>query len=424
MTIAAILLALVLLLLTGMPIFAGLGVAATALMLLAGQNVASFAEVVFGKLNTYLLVSIPLFSLMAHFLIRARVVDDLFAAVQTAVRHMPGGLGVATILSCTLFAAISGSSVATALTIGSTAIPQMAKFGYSRSAAFGAVAAGGTLGILIPPSGPMILYAVIADASIGALFIAGIVPGLMMALLFSIWCMASMRGVAREERAGSAELGQALRRAFWPLAMPPVVLGGLYFGVFTATEAAAVGALLAWIIGALLYRSLSLRDVLLCAYDTVRTTSMLFLILAGAAMFGHVVTLLRLPMTLMEAVTALDVGATGFVLIVMAVIFVLGMFLETVSIILVTTPLILPAMVHYGIDPIWYGVLLMINLELALITPPVGMNLFVIKAIVDAPIAEVITGSLPYVVLMLTALALVFAFPSIATWLPTLAGFD
>ena len=424
MAIATILLALVLLLLTGMPIFAGLGIAATGLMLLAGHNVASFAEVVFGKLNTYLLVSIPLFSLMAHFLIRARVVDDLFAAVQTAVRHMPGGLGVATILSCTLFAAISGSSVATALTIGSTAIPQMAKFGYSRSAAFGAVAAGGTLGILIPPSGPMILYAVIADASIGALFIAGIVPGLMMALLFSIWCMVSMRGVAREGRADSAELGQALRRAFWPLAMPPVVLGGLYFGAFTATEAAAVGALLAWIIGAFLYRSLSLRDTLLCAYDTVRTTSMLFLILAGAAMFGHVVTLLRLPMTLMEAVTALDVGATGFVLIVMAVIFVLGMFLETVSIILVTTPLILPAMVHYGIDPIWYGVLLMINLELALITPPVGMNLFVIKAIVDAPIAEVISGSLPYVVLMLAGLALVFVFPSIATWLPTLAGFD
>jgi C4-dicarboxylate transporter DctM subunit len=300
----------------------------------------------------------------------------------------------------------------------------MAKFGYSRSASFGAVAAGGTLGILIPPSGPMILYAVIADASIGALFIAGILPGLLMALLFSIWCMVSMRGVAREERAGAAELARALRRAFWPLAMPPVVLGGIYFGVFTATEAAAVGALLAWIIGALLYRSLSLRDMLLCAYDTVRTTSMLFLILAGAAMFGHVVTLLRLPMTLMESVTALDVGAAGFVLIVMAVVFVLGMFLETISIILVTTPLILPAMAHYGIDPVWYGVLLMINLELALITPPVGMNLFVIKAIVDAPIAEVISGSLPYVVLMVVALGLVFAFPPIATWLPALAGFE
>ena len=426
MTLFLILLGLILLLLTGLPIFAGLGLAAIGLLLLADGQIGSLAPIVFGKLNTYLLVAIPLFALMAHVMIKARVVDDLYATAHTLVRHLPGGLGVATVLACTLFAAISGSSVATALTIGTTSIPQMRRYGYRPHQAYGVVAAGGTLGILIPPSGPMILYGIISETSIVALFIAGLVPGLLLAAIFCAFCVAQAArrdDIARAPPAGLAEGLRALRRAFWALSLPPLVLGGMYFGVFTATEAASAGAGGAVLIGALAYRALGWRGLYDAARETVRTTAMLFMILAAAAMFGHALTIMRLPAELVEMVTALGVTRLQFILVVMLVVLVLGMFLETISIILVTTPIVLPALLALQIDPVWYGILLMINLELALITPPVGMNLFVIKGIAGAPMAEIIRGIVPYVVLMLTGLALVLAFPGIALWLPSTMGY-
>ena len=203
MTLVLILLALVLLLLTGIPIFAGLGLISIGLLWGVEGQIGSLGDIVFGKLNIYLLVAVPMFAFMAHVMIRARVVDDLYNTAYVLVRHLPGGLGVATVLSCTVFAAISGSSVATALTIGTTAIPQMRRFGYHPREIYGAVAAGGTLGILIPPSGPMILYGVVAEASIGALFIAGLLPGLILSLAFAVYCMArhaGASGIAREPR--------------------------------------------------------------------------------------------------------------------------------------------------------------------------------------------------------------------------------
>ena len=412
---------MLLLLLTGLPIFAGLGLASTGLLYAFGGNIASLGEIVFGKLNVYLLVAIPLFAFMAHIIIKAKVVDDLYDAVHGLVRHWPGGLGVATVLSCTVFAAISGSSVATALTIGTSAIPQMQRHGYPRRAAYGVVAAGGTLGILIPPSGPMVLYGVVSDTSIGALFMGGIIPGAVVAVLFSAYCMIQAARNPNQQRLPRAcfdEIKAVLRRAVWPLMLPPLILGGMYFGVFTATEAAGAGAIAAIVIAAGVYRSLSWMDLFNAARDTVRTTSMLFMILAGAAMFSHVLTMLRLPAMLVQTVTEMGVGPIGFILIVMAVIVVLGMFLETIAIILITTPIVLPVIDALHIDPVWYGVMLMINLELALITPPVGMNLFVIKGIADAPIADVIRGALPYVVLMLVGLMAVLVWPDLVLWLP------
>ena len=426
MALLAIILGLVVLLLTGLPIFAGLGLAAVGLLVLTEGQIGSLGPIVFGKLDTYLLIAIPLFALMAHVMIRGRVVDDLYATAHTLVRHLPGGLGVATVLACTIFAAISGSSVATALTIGTTSIPQMERYGYRPREAYGVVAAGGTLGILIPPSGPLILYAIVSETSIIALFIAGLLPGLMLAAIFCVYCIARAARRKDMDRPARATLGEgfrAVRKAFWALCLPPVVLGGMYFGVFTATEAAAIGAAGAVLIAALAYRSLGWRGLFDAAYQTVRTTAMLFMILAAAAMFGHVLTVMRLPAQLVETVTAMEVGPMAFVLCVMAAIFVLGMFLETISIILVTTPIVLPTMLVLGIDPIWYGILLMINLELALITPPVGMNLFVIKGIVGAPMSEIVRGIAPYVLLMLTGLVLVLAFPGLATWLPSTMGF-
>ncbi len=426
MTLALILIGLVLLLLTGLPIFAGLGLASIALLLIVEGQIGSLGEIVFGKLDVYLLVAIPLFAFMAHIMIRARVVDDLYRAAHVLVRHLPGGLGVATVLSCTLFAAISGSSVATALTIGTSSIPQMKQYGYSGPETYGVIAAGGTLGILIPPSGPLILYGIISETSIGALFIAGLIPGILLALVFALFCMAQHAWkdhVEREQRAGLGETLAALRKAFWALLLPPTVLGGMYFGVFTPTEAAAVGALCALAIAVLVYRNFSLKDLYEAACETTRTTSMLFIILAAAAMFGHVLTIMRLPTELVEMVTEYGVGMYGFILAVMAVIFVLGMFMETISIILITTPVVMPVMSALGVDPVWYGILLMINLELALITPPVGMNLFVIKGIAKAPMGDVIRGILPYVLLMIFGLVVVLLVPSLTTWLPATMGY-
>lgn len=421
MKLLLILVGMLVLLMSGIPIFAGLGLMATGLLYVVEGQIGSLAEIAFGKLDVYLLVCIPLFAFMAHIIIKARVVDDLYAAVHSLVRHWPGGLGVATVLSCTVFAAISGSSVATALTIGTSAIPQMQRYGYPRRSAYGVVAAGGTLGILIPPSGPMILYAVVSNTSIGALFMGGILPGLLVALLFSVYCIVRSSRDSKQERLPRApwsEISAVMRRAVWPLMLPPLILGGMYFGVFTATEAAGAGAIAAIFISAVIYRSLTWSDLYQAAKETVRTTSMLFMILIGAAMFSHTLTILRLPAMLVESVTAMGVGPITFILIIMAVIVVLGMFLETIAIILITTPILLPAIDALGIDPVWYGVMLMINLELALITPPVGMNLFVIKGIADAPIAEVIRGSLPYALLMLIGLFAVLIWPDLVLWLP------
>jgi C4-dicarboxylate transporter DctM subunit len=425
-TTLAILAGLVVLLLTGAPIFAALGCGSMIIMLVTEGNVNSVADTVFAKLNNGLLTVIPMFAFMAHAMIRTKVVDDLYNAAHVLVGHLRGGLGVATVLSSTVFAAISGSSVATALTIGSSSIPQMRRFGYRASDAYGVVAAGGTLGILIPPSGPVILYAIVTEASIGALFLAGIIPGLIMAVLFATYCMARAGrhpGVQRGEWAGAARAAAAVRKSVWALLMPPIVLGGIYLGVFTASEAAAIGCLYAIAIGAAVYRNFGFEALWGTAVDTVSTSAMLFMILAAAALFGHTVTMIRLPAELLSVVASQGLSATQFIIAVMAVIFVLGMFLETIAIILITTPIVFPVMVDLGVDPIWYGILLMINLELALITPPVGMNLFVIKGIADAPLAEVIRGSLPYVLLMMLGLALVFAVPSLATWLPGVAGY-
>ena len=213
-------------------------------------------------------------------------------------------------------------------------------------------------------------------------------------------------------------LSVALRKSLWALSLPVFVLGGMYAGVFTATEAAAAGAMLALFVAGLIYRSIGWRDIWDCALDASRTSAMLFMILAGASVLGFVLTKMRIPHQIVELVVSMDIGTIGFLLSMMALVVVLGMFLESIAIILITTPVILPVMAHLGINPIWYGVLLTINLELAMITPPVGMNLFTIKAVTRAPIGQIIRGSLPYAMLMILCLALVMIWPQIALWLP------
>ncbi len=426
MTVVIVFAGLIVLLLSGMPIFAALGLTGMAILVVAEGSVSSVADTVFSHLDNSILTTIPLFVFMAQVMIHARVIDDLYDMAHTVIGHIRGGLGVATVASCTIFAAISGSSVATALSIGSSAVPQMKRFGYPERDALGVIAAGGTLGILIPPSGPMILYAIVSEVSIGALFLAGLVPGLLMAVVFALYCVVSAgrhKGIQTPQWAGWPKAAAALRRSVWAVLAPPLVMGGIYFGVFTASEAAAAGSLYALLVARFVYRRLSPRDLVTCAYKTMRTSMMVFMIIAGAAVFGHAITIIRLPVGLTETVTALGLGPLGFIAAVMVLVFVMGMFLETIAIILITTPILLPTIAQLGIDPVWYGVLLMINLELALITPPVGMNLFVIKGITDAPLSEVVRGAAPYVVLLIAGLAVLVAVPGLATWLPYSAGF-
>ncbi|WP_119418769.1 TRAP transporter large permease [Desertibaculum subflavum] len=422
---------LILLLYTGMPMFAGMLLFSVAGLLIVEGNIASLGEVVFGNINSPLLVAIPLFMLMAHFMVRGRVVDDLYATAHTLVRHLPGGLGVATVFACAIFAAISGSSVATALTIGAVAIPQMLKYGYSPRGAYGVVAGGGTLGILIPPSAPMILYGFVADTSIGALFLAGVLPGLLVSSIFAAYCMLTEGW--RERHADPprprlpaptlAEAAIAIRRSFWALTLPPFVLGGIYFGVFTPTEAAGTGALWALVIAALVYRQMGWRDLWSGGVEAARTSGVLFMIIVGAALFGYMLTKLNIPRQAVDLALHYQVSQVQFLIAMMVLIFILGLILESISIILITTPVVLPVLDALGIDKIWYGVLLTINLELALISPPVGMNLIVIKSITKAPLSEIDKAAVPYILMLILALALIIAFPGIATWLPSTTQF-
>jgi C4-dicarboxylate transporter DctM subunit len=266
----------------------------------------------------------------------------------------------------------------------------------------------------------------VSEVSIGALFLAGLIPGLLLALVFAVFCIVQAsvrRDLSVPERATFVSMVRSARRSVWALLAPPVVMGGIYLGIFTASEAAAAGTFSALLVAVLIYRNFGIRDLAACAYQTMRTSMMVFMIIAGGAMFGHAITIIRLPVGVTEAVVNMGLGPLGFVIAVMMLIFALGMFLESIAIILITTPILLPTMNYLGIDPVWYGILLMVNLELAMITPPVGMNLFVIKGITDAPLTEVVKGAAPFVALMIFGLAVLILFPPIATWLPYSAGF-
>lgn len=416
---------LLLALLAGVPIFAALSAVGITILAISGENITAIGDTLYATMDKGILATIPLFVLMAQIMIRGHVIDDLYQFAHDLVGHIKGGLGVATVLSCTVFASISGSSVATALSIGSSAIPQMEKYGHKRKAALGVVAAGGTLGILIPPSGPMILYSIVTDASIGALFLAGLIPGLLIAFLFSLYCIISAykEGSTSPKYAGMKSVLTSAKKAFWALMMPPFIMGGIYLGVFTPGEAAAAGSMYALVIAVFVYRQFSLDDFKNSLQETVRVSLMVFAIIMGAHIFGHAITIIRLPADIAEWVISIELSKWSFIILVMAIIFIMGMFLESIAIILITTPILLPAMIALDINLVWYGVLLMVNLELAMITPPVGMNLFVIKGITDAPLSEVIYGSIPYVLIMLLSLAALLVFPGIATQLPLSAGY-
>jgi len=357
-------------------------------------------------------------------LLKGGVGTDLFNAVQSWVGHLPGGLGIATILSCAFFAAISGSSVATAATIGTVAIPEMIARNYPRHFVFGLLAAGGTLGILIPPSIPMIVYGVITEESIVDLFMAGIGPGIFLVLMFtaySVFFALSRERQAvthkRSSRASVSERYQATLRASPIFLLAAIVLGGIYGGVFTPTESAAIGLICALVI-VFVRRSLSYKKLHKAIVESLQTTVVIFLIIGGAKIFSKAITLYRIPQDITSLITN-NIDHVGlFILVVCLVLLILGFFLESISMLLIMVPVLLPSLSALGIDPIWFGIIFVIMIECALITPPVGLNLFVIQAVGKADITEVIAGVYPFIFIMFFAVICIYLLPDIAIYIP------
>lgn len=422
MILAGFSLFIIFLLVIGMPVAFTLSVAGI-LGIIQFVDVSFLSQVpviAYKTLDSYVLTSVPLYILMSQIMLTGRVGSGLFELGSKWMGHLPGGLGIATIFACAIFAAISGSSVATAVTIGAMAIPEMLKRGYDRKLVVGSVAAGGTLGILIPPSIPMILYGTITDESVGKLFMSGVVPGALLTVLFICYIVFASWDKPREPRSSHAEKMKSLRENIWGLFLPVIIIGGIYTGIFTPTEAAAVGTVYALAITFFVYRSVTIQDMPAILRATIKTSCMIFSIMIGAMLFGYILTILQVPQALMRLVTEGDLNRWIVMLGINIMLLILGCVLETVSIILITLPMLYPIIKALGFDPIWFNVVLLINMELALITPPVGMNLFVIKGISEnSSIQDIIAGAAPFAAIMVFEILLLCFVPEIATWLPS-----
>jgi C4-dicarboxylate transporter DctM subunit len=366
---------------------------------------------------------IPLFLLMGAFASSSGMSRELFRAANSFLGHLRGGLGIATIAACGAFAAICGSSVATAATFSSVAYPEMRRFGYPQSFSTGVIAAGGTLGIMIPPSTVLAVYGLITEQDIGKLFIAGIVPGLVAVSMYIITInligLARPQFLPRGKRAPWRERVESLRDIWAVVLLFVFVIGGIYAGIFTATEAAGCGAGGAFII-AILRGRLSRADFWKSCIDTVRTTASVFTILIGALIFGYFLTVTQTPQKITEFLTGLGLGAHQVLILIMLMYLVLGCVMDAMAMIILTVPIVFPVIKQLGFDPIWFGVIIVMTVELGLIHPPVGMNVFVIKSVVkDVKLSTIFYGVLPFVITDILRLAILIAFPILAIWLPS-----
>jgi C4-dicarboxylate transporter DctM subunit len=419
------------LLATGMPIAFALGSTALVFMLLNdGWNALNFLpETVFAGLDDFTLASIPMFILMGAAVASSRAGSDLYEALARWLYRVPGSLVISNIGACALFAALTGSSPATCAAIGKMGIPEMRRRGYDADLATGAIAAGGTLGILIPPSVTMILYGIASETSIGGLFLAGILPGLMLTGLFIAWALFI------SWRRGNTQVfsGQAYtwvqRIELLPKLVPLLlvivgVIYSLYGGIATPSEAAGVGAALCLMMVVVMYRMWHPSALWAILRDSLRESGMLLMIIGMSVLFGYAMSSSMVTQSVAQAIAQMDVNRWVLLAAINLMLLVLGCFLPPAAIILMTTPIILPVITAAGFDPIWFGVVLTINMELGLITPPVGLNLFVINGITpDVKLTTILRGSIPFMLCMVVAIVLLCFFPDIATWLPrTLMG--
>ena len=417
------------LLVAGLPIGAALGlVGLGGMMLILGVEPALYKSgvIAIDTLTRYELGTLPLFILMAQLFFAANASRDLFDAAAKFMGHRRGGLAYAAVGGCAGFGAINGSSLATAATIGMVALPEMRKRGYSDALATGTVAAGGTLGQMIPPSGALIVFGIIAEQSIGALFTAAIIPGITQMLFYGlvIWLLVLFRPsiAPRSDRAGWGERLRALSRIIDMLVLIALVIGGIALGWMSPTEAASIGVSGALLI-ALLRRRLSLPMLQQAFGETLRTSGMILLVVIGALVFSVFVSITGLADALGTLVTAFDLGPVSTLLLVALLLLLLGSVLDGLALMLLTTPILLPIVQQVGMSPIWFGIFICRAMEIGFVHPPLGMNLYVIQGVVkDVPITRIFKGVTPFLLSDLLHLVLLILFPAMALWLPTLLG--
>ncbi len=419
---------LVILLLIGTPVPVALGCAGmVGLYALTGDSALSVApKVMFDALNDFIILAVPLFILMGTILGKGGVGEKLYHLFDAFLRQIPGGVGIATILTAAVLSAMCGTSVAIAAMVGAFAIPNLMKYGYSFPLALGICVAGGALGILIPPSVPMILYSSFAQESAGRLFMAGIVPGILAVIAFSIyvsWSYSRRPNKEEVEPATWSERWVAFKEGIWALLIPVGIMVPLYIGIATPTEVAAVGVLWSFIVGIFIYRTISWKDIIPIIREALTGTVMVTFIICGAMLLGSAVTQLGLGKAISDFFVS-GFAPWVFIVITMIIMIILGCFLEGASIMMIMIPILLPTLLGYKMDLIWYAVLMVINIEIAMLTPPVGLNLYAIDGVAKglgfpSTLATVIRGSWPFMVLYVLVMILVAFFPNLALWIPS-----
>ena len=409
------------LMLTGMPISISLGLTVLTFMFTMTQvPIESVGLKLFTGLDNFSIMAIPFFILAGTFLTRGGVARRMVAFTSSLVGHWPGGLGLAGVAASALFAAVSGSSVATVVAIGSIILPSMIEQGYPKRFGAGVITTSGALGILLPPSVILVLFGVSTNTSIGALFMAGVVPGILLAILMIgvTLVIAWRRGYPRMERSSWRERWRTFRESVWGLALIAIVLGGIYGGIFTPTEAAAVAAVYAFVIAVFVYRDLRLSDVPKVLLSAANTSSMLLYIITNAVLFSFLMTNEHIPQNMAAWIVAQHFNVWTFLLVVNVVLLAAGNVMEPTSILLIMAPILFPIATSLGVDPIHFGILMAVNMEVGLCHPPVGLNLYVASGIARMGISELTVAVLPWLVAMLFFLVLITYVPVLSVWLP------
>ena len=402
---------------------AAVGFGGMAWVLSLSGAMANVGQTAFDAAINYELSVVPLFVLMGNFVTRARLSEELYTASNAFLGHRKGGLAMATIVACGGFSAICGSSLATAATMAKVAMPSMRRFGYDDGLAAGSIAAGGTLGILIPPSVLLVIYGILTQSSIGKLFAAGILPGIV-AITFYLLAVKAVVAVKPEagpagERHNWTQRGQALSRVWGVLLLFAIVMGGIYGGVFSPTEAAGIGAFGAFIF-ALIRRALNWRTFYEVLLESAATTAMLFVVLIGALLFANFINVTDFPQALLEIAGRFRETPWLVIAAILVIYVALGCVFESLSMILLTVPIFFPLVIELGYDPIWFGIVVVVITEISLITPPVGLNVFVLRGVLpDVTTSTIFRGVTPYWIADLFRLAIIVAFPALSLWLPS-----
>jgi len=416
---------LVVLMLTGMPISISLGLTVLSfLFFMTGVPIESVALKLFTGIEKFEIMAIPFFILAGNFLTHGGVARRMIDFASSVVGHWHGGLGLAGVMACALFAAVSGSSPATVVAIGSIVLPAMVRQGFPNRFGAGVITTSGALGILIPPSIVMVMYSVATNTSVGALFIAGIIPGIVLATMLGLttWWRARKNNYPRQPRATWGERWRAFRKSVWGLLLIVVVIGGIYTGIFTPTEAAAMSAVYAFIVAVFVYKDMPLSRVPKVLLDSANMSAMLLYIITNAVMFSYLMTSENIPQAMAAWMLDQGLGAITFLLVVNVLLLLAGNVMEPSSIVLIMAPILFPVAMKLGIDPIHFGIMMVVNMEVGMCHPPVGLNLYVASGITRMGITELTIAVWPWLLTMLVFLVVVTYWPAMSIWLPKALG--